>query len=211
MKLQIAIDNADSSNIFEIVDPIADVIDIVEVGTAMIIKEGQRAVRMIKDKYPDLTVLSDSKIVDGGSLECQSAVDAGADIITALALSADQTIRDMVSTAHASGRKVMIDLISVTDIRKRAKEVLDMGVDYIAVHTPYDVQDTGRTPYRDLQELISVVPSSMCAVAGGVSLDTVADYAALKPGIIIAGKALYNAPDVREAVLEMKAIIEAAL
>ena len=93
MRLQIAIDNAFCSNIMDTVDRIADVIDIVEVGTPMVLNEGQKAVRMIKEKYPDLTVLSDSKIVDGGALECRYAAEAGADIITVLAAAADQTIR----------------------------------------------------------------------------------------------------------------------
>ena len=207
MKLQIAIDNGHSSSIFDIVDQIADVIDIVEIGTPMVLNEGQTAVRMVKEKYPQLTVLSDTKIVDGGALECQYAVDAGADIITVLAMSADQTIKDVADTAHAAGRKAMADLISVTDIRTRARELEALGVDYIAVHTAFDVQKTGRTPYGDLKELLEVIPPEKCAVAGGVKLGTVADYAALKPAIIIAGGALYNAPDVRRAVIEMKAKI----
>ncbi|MBO7710556.1 MAG: orotidine 5'-phosphate decarboxylase [Lachnospiraceae bacterium] len=209
MKLQIAIDNASTSNIFDIVDPIADTIDIVEVGTPMIIHEGQKAVRMIKEKYPGLTVLSDSKIADGGALECQYAVDAGADIITVLALAADQTIKDVIDTAHKSGRKAMVDLISVTDIRARAARLREMGADYIAVHTAFDVQKTGRTPYKDLKELLEVIPAEMCAAAGGIRQDTVSDYAALHPGIIIAGGALCQAPDVRKAVIEMKAKIAA--
>ena len=204
MRLQIAIDNAFCSNIMDTVDRIADVIDIVEVGTPMVLNEGQKAVRMIKEKYPDLTVLSDSKIVDGGALECRYAAEAGADIITVLAAAADQTIRDVADTAHKYGRKAMADLIGVADIRKRAPELAALGVDYIAVHTAFDVQKTGRTPYGDLVELMEVVPPEMCAAAGGINLETVGRYAALHPAIIIAGGALYNAPDVRQAVLEMK-------
>jgi 3-keto-L-gulonate-6-phosphate decarboxylase len=45
----------------------------------------------------------------------------------------------------------------------------------------------------------------MCAVAGGVNLQTIDAYVSLGPAIIIAGGALYNAPDVRQAVLDMKA------
>ena len=209
MKLQIAIDGAHSSNIFDIVDKIADVIDIVEIGTPMVLNEGQKAVRMVKEKYPSLTVLADTKIVDGGELECQYAVDAGADIITVLAVSADETIKAVADTAHKSGRKAMADLISITDIKARAKELMALGVDYIAVHTAFDVQKTGRTPYGDLKELMEVVPPEMCAVAGGVKPGTVAQYAELHPAVIIAGGALCNAPDVRAAAIDMKARIQA--
>ena len=204
MKLQIAIDNATANTILDTVDKIADIIDIVEVGTPMVIRDGQLAVRLVKEKYPDLTGLSDSKIVDGGGLECSYAVDAGADIITVLAMAADETISDVIDTAHNAGRKVMADLIGIVDIQKRARELKELGTDYICVHTAFDVQKKGRTPLGDLKELVQAVPSGMCAVAGGVNLKTINDYVQLKPAIIIAGGALYNAPDVRQAVLDMK-------
>ena len=205
MKLQIAIDNASADTILDTVDKIADIIDIVEVGTPMIIRDGQSAVRIVKEKYPHLTVLSDSKIVDGGSLECGYAVEAGADIITVLAMAADETISDVIDTAHEAGRQAMADLIGVPDIQKRAKELKGLGIDYICVHTAFDVQKKGRTPLGDLKELVQAVPSGMCAVAGGVNLKTIDEYVRLNPAIIIAGGALYNTPDVRQAVLDMKA------
>lgn len=205
MKLQIAIDTATCGNIMDIVDQVADVVDIVEIGTPMVINEGQYAVRMVKEKYPHLTVLSDTKIADGGEIECQYAVNAGADIVTVLAVSDDATIRAVADTAHKAGRKAMADLISVMDIQKRAKELQILGVDYIAVHTGVDAQAQGRTPYRDLNELVKAVPSQLCAVAGGVKLSTVESYAALRPEIIISGSALTSAKDIRQAVIDMKA------
>lgn len=204
MKLQMAIDLADSSTVLDIVDKIHDVIDIVEIGTPMVIKEGMTAVKKVKEKYPDLTVLADTKIVDGGSLECGDACKAGADIVTVLAVSDKETIKDVVETAHQYGRKAMADLISVEDIAGRAKELLELGIDYIAVHTGVDMQKRGKTPLSDLRELVKAVPASVCAVAGGVKLETLEDYVNERPEIIIAGGALAGAADIRKAVLEMK-------
>jgi 3-keto-L-gulonate-6-phosphate decarboxylase len=45
--------------------------------------------------------------------------------------------------------------------------------------------------------------------AGGVKLSTIGQYTALNPGIIIAGGALYNAPDIRAAVIAMKEAMRA--
>ena len=210
MKLQIALDTATSKTIMEIVEKVADVVDIVEVGTPMVINEGVTAVRMIKDRYPQLTVLADTKIVDGARIECQYAVDAGADIITVLAFADDATIKAAAETAHANGRKLMADLLGVIDIKARALQLKNLGADYIAVHTGVDVQAQGRTPYKDLTELINAVPAEMCAVAGGVNLETIEQYAALQPAIIIAGGALCNAPDIREAAIRMKEKIQQA-
>lgn len=204
MKLQIAIDLADSSTVLDIVDQIYDVIDIVEIGTPMIIKEGMSAVRKVKEKYPQVTVLADTKIVDGGSLECGDVCKAGADIVTVLAVSDDETVTDVVKTAHQYGKKAMADLISVEDIGTRARKLKKLGIDYIAVHTGVDMQKQGKTPLGDLKELVKAVPSTMCAVAGGVKLETLDQYVQVSPEIIIAGGSLAGAEDVRKAALEMK-------
>ncbi len=204
MKLQIAVDIADTKRVIEIADQIHDVIDIYEVGTPVIMKEGMLPVKVLKDKYPDLMVLADSKIIDGGEIECRDICENGADIITVLALADNATIKEVVDTAHEFGRKVLADLICVTDIPKRSKELLELGVDYIGVHTGVDMQKNGRMPLNDLRELISAVPRSKAAVAGGVKMSTIHDYTSEEPEIIIAGGALYNAPDIRKAVIEMK-------
>ncbi|MDF9837065.1 MULTISPECIES: 3-hexulose-6-phosphate synthase [unclassified Breznakia] len=204
MKLQIAVDIADTNKVLEIAETIHDVIDIYEVGTPVIIKEGLAPVMKLKAKYPDLCVLADTKIVDGGAIECKDVCEAGADIVTVLALADNATIEEVVEVAHKYGRKVLADLICVPDISKRSQELLALGVDYVGVHTGVDMQKRGRTPLADLKTLVVDIESSKVAVAGGVNLDTVDSYAVHNPEIIISGGALYNAPDIRKAVMDMK-------
>lgn len=204
MKLQIAIDLASSADALKMVDKIHDIIDIVEVGTPMIVREGMTAVRMIKEKYPRVTVLADTKIVDGGDIECADACEAGADIVTVLALADNETVKAVIETAHKYDRKAMADLICVTDIPKRAKELEAMGMDLISVHTAVDVQRLGNTPLDDLKELVSAVPPSISAVAGGISMKTIDAFKKQRPAVIIAGGSLTGAQDLRAAVMEMK-------
>ena len=207
MKLQIAIDTLSGAEALAMVDKIHDVIDIVEVGTPLILREGMAPVRALKQKYPALCVLADTKIVDGGDLESADACEAGADIVTVLALSDDETIRLVVEAAHRYGRKVMADLINVRDIPTRSKELMALGLDYICVHTAFDVQKLGKTPLDDLTELVSAAPPEMAAVAGGIKLETLGAYRRLNPAIVIAGSSLTNAPDIRLAVVEMRAAL----
>ena len=89
-----------------------------------------------------------------------------------------------------------------------AKELADMGVDYIGVHTGVDMQKAGRTPLKDLEELILAVDSAKTAVAGGVKIDTIDAYAALEAEIIIAGGALCHAENIRQAAIDMKGHIK---
>ena len=208
MKLQIAVDIADTKRILEIADQVHDVIDIYEVGTPVIMKEGMVPVKALKDRYPGLTVLADSKIMDGGALECEDICRNGADIVTVLALADNATVEEVVQVAHRYGRKVMADLICVRNIPERSRELVEMGVDYVAVHTGVDMQKRGRTPLKDLRELVQAIDPEKAAVAGGVNRKTVSDYVAERPGIVISGTALYNAPDIRAAVLEMKQLLQ---
>lgn len=201
-RLQIAVDLLAGEQALLLADEIHDVIDIFEVGTPMIIRDGLHPVRRIKEKHPGLTVLADTKIVDGGSLECEDACKAGADIITVLAMADNATIQDVVDSAHRYGRKAMADLIQAPDIAKRAKELVGMGIDYVCVHTGVDVQRLGRTPLEELEILVSAISCEKAAVAGGINSGTLESYLARKPGIVIMGGALCCAPDIRAAVVE---------
>lgn len=204
MKLQMAVDNANLSTALDYANQVRDVVDIFECGTPLLMREGVHVVSLIKDCHPDLCVLADSKIMDGGAVESKDICEAGADIVTVLAVSDDATIGEVIDTCHAYGRLVMADLMCVQDIAGRARQLVGMGADYVAVHTGVDQQAQGRTPLADLEELVGAIDPARAAVAGGVNMDTIARYAALKPGIVIAGGALYNAPDVREAAVRMK-------
>lgn len=54
-----------------------------------------------------MMILADTKIVDGGKLECEDACKAGADIVTVLAVADNATVRGVVDTAHRYGRRAM--------------------------------------------------------------------------------------------------------
>ncbi|MCR0226510.1 orotidine 5'-phosphate decarboxylase [[Clostridium] innocuum] len=56
MKLQIATDIANTETVFSIADAVHDVIDILEVGTPVITKEGLVPVYHVKLRYPNLCV-----------------------------------------------------------------------------------------------------------------------------------------------------------
>ncbi|MBC8570709.1 3-hexulose-6-phosphate synthase [Zongyangia hominis] len=208
MKLQIALDLVDVDTALAMVEKIADIIDIVEVGTPMIVKDGVAAVRAMKERFPQVTVLADVKIADGGFIESGYAVDAGADIVTVLAIASDPTIQGARDAAHQAGKEIYVDMLSVPDVVARAKELDAMGVDYIGVHTASDVQSLGRTPYEELEQIAKVVKNAKVAAAGGINLDTIGKVKALGADVGIVGSALTKAPDLRRAVESYQAVIK---
>lgn len=71
MKLQIAVDVNDEEKVLEIADEVHDIVDIFEVGTPAIIKYGVQLVKKIKERYPEMIILADTKIMDGGGYRMQ--------------------------------------------------------------------------------------------------------------------------------------------
>ena len=207
MKLQLAIDELTLTEALEVLKDIHPYIDIVEVGTPFLIDAGREAVRQIKATYPQLEVLCDAKIMDAGAYEAQLAYDAGADYVTVLGITDDLTIKGCVEQAQKQERQVMVDLICVENFAERVPIIEAFGVDIIAVHTGADQQQAGRTPLEDLKELKQYTKDVQVAVAGGINAETIGDYVALDPDIVIVGSGILKADDPVAAAKEMKAAL----
>ena len=179
-------------------------VDIAEVGTPFIIEEGMRPVRELKKRFPEIEILADTKIMDAGELEASSAFKAGADIVTVLGVSNDETILGAIKAAKQHGGKIMIDMIAVKNLVERAKEIDAMGVDYICVHTAFDVQKSGKDPLDELKMINKVICNAKSAVAGGVKLSTIDEIVEEGAEIIVVGGAICNAENKSETAKEMK-------
>ena len=207
MKLQIAFDTVDTSAAVKMVGEIHDVIDIVEIGTPMIIHEGINPIKVIKNKFPSLTVLADVKIVDGGEIEANYAFDAGADLVTVLGIAPDETIRAVVQAARKHGGMCVADMMCSNNLIHRAAELVNLDVDYICLHTGVDEQNSKTAPLADLNIVKKHVMGLKTSIAGGINFETIHPIVEASPDIIISGSALTTAPNLREAVLQMTAII----
>lgn len=207
MKLQLALDLVDIPGAKEIVAEVADYIDIVEIGTPVVINEGLHAVKAIKDAFPQLKVLADLKIMDAGGYEVMKAAEAGADIVTVLGVADDSTIRGAVEEARKSGREILVDLINVKDLKTRAAEVEALGVDYICVHSGYDHQAEGKNSFEDLQAIKSVVTRAKTAIAGGIKLATLPEVITANPDLVIVGGGITGEEDKKAAAAEMKQLV----
>ena len=112
MRLQVAFDLLSLEEVLALLEEVHDLVDIVEIGTPLILKEGIQAVSKVKECYPDQVVLADLKIMDAGALEAEIGFDAGADMITVLGLASRTTKSAAKSTAEQHGGKIVVDLIN---------------------------------------------------------------------------------------------------
>lgn len=200
MKLQLALDDLSLDDSLALIDKLKNYIDIVEIGTPLIMKEGMKPVREVKSRFPKLEILADLKIMDAGYYEAEIAFEAGADYATVLGVTDLLTIKGCVEAANKYGKKAVVDMICVENLPERIKQVEDLGVHILSVHTGADQQAAGREPIEDLEVMSAHVSNASISVAGGINSKTVKKYAALKPSIIIVGSGItHNADPVAEA------------
>ncbi|WP_010277192.1 3-hexulose-6-phosphate synthase [Paenibacillus senegalensis] len=208
MKLQLALDLVDIQGAIELVKEVEEHIDIVEIGTPVVINEGLKAVKEVKAAFPNLTVLADLKIMDAAGYEVSQASAAGADIITILGAAEDESIKGAVEEAKKQGKQILADMIAVKDIAARAKELDELGVDYICVHTGYDLQAVGKNSFEDLSTIKSVVKNAQTAIAGGIKLETLPEVIKHHPDLVIVGGGITNKEDKKAAAREMQKLIK---
>lgn len=208
MKLQLALDLVNIQEGIEIVKQIEEYIDIVEIGTPVVINEGLRAVKEMKEAFPSLTVLADLKIMDAAGYEVMKASEAGADIITILGAAEDMSIKGAVEEAKKQGKKILVDMIAVKDLETRAKEVDALGVDYICVHTGYDLQAIGKNSFEDLQTIKRAVKNAKTAIAGGIKLETLPEVIKAQPDLVIVGGGITGQADIKAAAAQIQKLVK---
>ncbi len=195
MKLQLALDDITIEKAIALLDRVHENLDIVEIGTPLIIEEGLRPVREIRKRFPSLPVLADTKIMDAGDYEARSAFGAGAKYVTVLGVTDLLTVKACLKAAADYDGAIVVDMICVEDLPRRIKQLEDVGVTALAVHTGVDQQAAGRTPADDLVVMKEVSRNCEVFVAGGISSKTIERYRELGADVAIVGGGICHAAD----------------
>lgn len=210
MTLQVALDCNDVCTALRVLENIYPYIDVAELGTGLMISEGTKAIREIRREYPQLKLLSDIKLMDGGAPLAQIVLEAGADIVTVLGASDDNTILGVANAAREFGKESFVDLICVRDVARRAMEVDQLGVDYVGVHTSYDLRQSVGAPLQDLKALKECVRHAKTSISGGITLESLDQILEVRPDNVIVGGGIMNAKEQRETAQEIYRLIHSA-
>ncbi|WP_034761877.1 3-hexulose-6-phosphate synthase [Rossellomorea vietnamensis] len=206
MNIQLALDRLTREECFQILEKTSPYVDWIEVGTGVIKEYGMSIIREIRERYPDKIIVADMKTCDAGKHETIQAFEAGADITTVMAFSADKTITDTLEVAESRGKRVMIDLLGVSE-NKRVRELQELGVSLVSLHIGKDMQETGAST-GSLFDLVQGISGLETAVAGGITLETLPGIVENNPGTVIIGSAITKAADPAEAAIAMKGLIK---
>jgi len=205
--LQLALDFLELNRALKVAEEaVKGGVDWLEVGTPLIKSEGLNAVREIKKKFPKYKILADLKTIDTGRYEVEAAAKAGADIVIILGVADNSTIKEAVEAGKNYGCEIMVDLLNVTDIEKRAKELENFGVNYICVHLGIDQQMLGLNPLDELKRISGKVKIPL-AIAGGINSETAAKAVKAGASIVIVGGAITKAENATLATKNLKKAI----
>ncbi len=203
-RLQVALDLMQLDRAIQIArESVEGGVDWLEAGTPLIKSEGMESVRALKKEFVDRRIVADMKTMDTGAFEVEIASKAGSDIVVIMAQADDTTILESVKAARRYGSEIVADLIGVEDSVRRAKEVQELGVDYLCVHVSIDEQMIAKGPLETLRAVceVSRVP---VAVAGGLNSETVVEAVKAGASIVIVGGAIIKAAKVKEATEAIK-------
>jgi 3-hexulose-6-phosphate synthase/6-phospho-3-hexuloisomerase len=163
----------------------------------------------MKKTFGNHGIVADMKTIDTGALEVEMCAKSGADVVIILALSNDSTIEEAIRSARKYGCKVMADLINHPNPVDRAKELEELGVDYVNVHVGIDVQMLGYDPIEVLKEVVKEV-SIPVAVAGGLDVDRASLCVSLGAEIVIVGSNIVKTRNPKESAMKFRKAIDSA-
>jgi 3-hexulose-6-phosphate synthase len=152
-------------------------VDWLEAGTPLIIAHGMLGVRKLRERFPKTPIVADLKTMDGGWLEAELMAKAGATHIVVMARAHAETIKVCVKAGRDYNVKVMGDNLACPDMVAGAKELEQLGCDYVVHHIGFDerrgIAAAGNrmpSPLDQLREVVAAVKVPVQAV-GGLSLE----------------------------------------
>jgi 3-hexulose-6-phosphate synthase len=147
-------------------------IDWLEAGTPLILGEGLHAVAALRKEFPGVPIVADLKTMDGAGLEAEMMLGAGATHVVVMSRAHWASVKEMVKVAHAMGGEVMADVLGEEDKARAAREMQDLGADWVIVHSGFDERRyvTGVSPLDDLDLVLAAVDVPVQAV-GGLSIE----------------------------------------
>ncbi|CAA0115938.1 3-hexulose-6-phosphate synthase [Mycolicibacterium vanbaalenii] len=115
-------------------------VDWLEWGTPLVSFAGINNFDALNRQFGSSVTFLDAKIMDASVRYMESAARLGINLVCICASASDATFRAAIASGRDSGVKVVADLYAVANPVARARELADIGVDYIYLHYGYDQQ-----------------------------------------------------------------------
>ncbi len=207
MKLQLAYDLGTYEELYPFMEEIEEAIDIIEIGTPVILREGVSQIENVKKKFPEKLIFADLKIMDAGKLEADIGFQAGADMVSVLGLASKKTIEAAKNSAIQWNRKIMIDMINLQDPIRKWGDFMVMGMDYGCLHTAHDDVTDGENSLETVEKFHEAHGGQQISVAGGIDPEKIRNMKSCQPEILVVGSYITNAVDPSKALKNIRQVM----
>lgn len=199
--LQIALDHSDLPSALKDISNVGEIVDIIEVGTVLLLQVGDEAIKCIRAMYPEKKVVADTKCADAGGTVAGNVKKAGANWMTCIC---SATIPTMKAAAKEVD-EIQVELYGDWTY-EHAQQWLDAGISQAIYHQSRDALLAGETwGEKDLTKVQKLIDMGFkVSVTGGLDVDTLKLFKGMAIYTFITGRGITAASDPKAAAISFK-------
>ena len=199
--LQVALDHLRIEDALKDALAVGNEVDIIEAGTILILNEGDKAIKCLRNVFPDKVVIADTKCADAGSTVAKNCKDAGADWMTVICCA---TIPTMKAAQKEIGT-LQVDLYGDWTF-EQAEQWREAGIDQVIYHQSRDALFAGATwTESDLNKIKRLIEMGFkVSATGGLTKDTLKVFEGIDIYTFIAGRGIYATENPAQSAREFK-------
>ena len=170
--LQVALDHLRIEDALKDALAVGNEVDIIEAGTILILNEGDKAIKCLRNVFPDKVVIADTKCADAGSTVAKNCKDAGADWMTVICCA---TIPTMKAAQKEIGT-LQVELYGDWTF-EQAEQWREAGIDQVIYHQSRDALFAGATwTESDLNKIKRLIEMGFKVSATGGLIESIRRY-----------------------------------
>lgn len=199
--LQIALDHNNLETALADAVKVGSVVDILEVGTILCLQEGSKAIKCIREIFPEKIIVADTKCADAGSTVAKNVFDAGADWMTVICCATIPTME----AAKGEVKELQVELYGDWTY-EQAEEWRRIGIKQAIYHQSRDALLSGETwGEKDLNKVKTLIDMGfLVSVTGGLDVGTLKLFEGIDVYTFITGRGITAAADPVQAANEFK-------
>ncbi|MFG1173142.1 3-keto-L-gulonate-6-phosphate decarboxylase UlaD [Erwiniaceae bacterium CAU 1747] len=190
-QLQLALDHTRLDAALDAADRLHQHVDIVEAGTLLCLSAGIEAVRQLRQRLPEKTLVADFKVADAGSTLAELAFEAGASWMTVICAAPLATFASAHDVAQRYQGEIQIELFGNWTMDD-ARSWRALGLRQAIYHRGRDAQAQGqRWSQQDLDAMKALSDLGFgLSVTGGITPQELPQFREIDVRAFIVGRAL---------------------
>ena len=192
--LQVALDHSDLKGAIKAAVSVGDVVDVIEAGTVCLLQVGSELVEVLRNLFPEKTIVADTKCADAGGTVAKNNAERGADWMTCICCATIPTMKAALKAIkEVRGDKGEIQVELYGDwTYEQAQQWLDAGISQAIYHQSRDALLAGETwGEKDLNKVKKLIEMGFrVSVTGGLNTDTLKLFKGVDVFTFIAGRGI---------------------